>query len=111
MVWWLVGVIVSIDTVLALTNSPSRRHSAAQPRQPSSVALHFPHQPVIPRRSGWSQELSGQPDQQLLVVCTLVASGDERAGAQTGGADVRLGGGKLDDVVALKAPVCLPPSS
>ena len=83
-------MVVSIDTVLALTNSPSRRRCAAQPREPSSAAPHLPHQPAISRRSGWSPELPSDPDQQPLAVCTLAGSADEREGAQTGGPDMRL---------------------
>ena len=81
---------VSIDTLLALTNSPSRRRCAAQPREPSSAAPHVTHQPAIPRRSGWSPELPSDPDQQPLAVCTLAGSADKRVGEQTGGQDVRL---------------------
>ena len=90
MLWWSVGVVVSVDTVLALTNLPSRRRSAAQPREPSSAATHSPHQPVVPWRYGWSPELSDDPDQEPLVVCTLAGSACELARAQTGGQDVRL---------------------
>ena len=80
MLWWPGGVVVSIDTVLALTNLPSRRRSAAQPREPSSAATHSPHQPVVPWRYGWSPELSDDPDQEPLVVCTLAGHADERVG-------------------------------
>ena len=81
---------MSIDTLLALTNSPSRRRCAVQPREPLSAAPHLLHQPVMPHRCGWSLELFGHPDHQPHVACTLPGSGDERARAQTGGADVRL---------------------
>ena len=90
MLWSSVEVVVSIDTVLALTNSPSRRCSAAQPREPSSATPHLPHQPAVPWRSGWSPELPSDPDQQALVVCTLAGSAEKRMGEQTGGQDVRL---------------------
>ena len=111
MLWWSVGVVVSIDTVLALTNSPSRRRCAAQPREPSSAAPHVTHQPTIPRRSGWSPELSGDPDQQPLTVCTLAGSADKHVGGQTGGHDVRLKQASWEELEALKAPVCLLPAS
>ena len=88
--WWLVGVAVSIDTLLALTNSPSRRRCAAQPREPSSAAPHTPHQPAISQGSGWSQELSEYTTQHPIIICTLAGSADKRVGEQTGGQDVRL---------------------
>ena len=90
MLWWSVGVVVSIDTVLALTNLPSRHHCAAQPREPSSATAHSPRQPAVPWRYGWSPELSTDPEQEPLVVCTLAGSACELARAQTGGQDVRL---------------------
>ena len=36
-VGWGGRLAVSIDTLLALTNSPPRHHTPAQPRQPSSA--------------------------------------------------------------------------
>ena len=90
MLWWSVGVVVSIDTVLALTNSPSRHCSAAQPCEPSSAAPHTPHQPAISQGSGWSQELSEYTTQHPIIICTLAGSADKRVGEQTGGQDVRL---------------------
>ena len=88
--WWPVGVAVSIDTLLALTNSPSRRRCAVQPLELSSAAPHFPHQPAIPQRCGWSLELSEHTDQQPLAACTLPRSANEHARAQTRGHDVGL---------------------
>ena len=89
-VWRPVGVAVSIDTLLALTNSPSRHalmsSLVALDRRSSTNS----HQPAIPRRSGWSPELPSDPDQQPLTVCTLVGSADKRLGEQTRGQDVRL---------------------
>ena len=41
------SVLVSIDTVLALTNSPSRHRSAAQPLEPSSAAPTSQPQPAM----------------------------------------------------------------
>ena len=90
MLWWSVGMVVSIDTVLALTNSPSRHRSAAQPLEPSSAAPTSQPQPAIRWGCGWSQELPGHTDQQHLAVCILPRSADRPARAQTRGHDVRL---------------------
>ena len=90
MLGWSVGGIVSIDTltrVHRLAFSPALCCPASRALERRSSP---PHQPAIPRRYGWSPELSGDSDHQPLAVCTLVGSANERTGAQTRGQDVRL---------------------
>ena len=90
MLRWSVGGIVSIDTLTRVHRLAFSPSFWCQPRELSSAAPHFPHQPVIRRRCGWSPELPGHSDQQLLAVCTLAGSADKRAAAHTGGQNVRL---------------------
>ena len=101
--------IVSIDT-------PSSSHRSALPQTQICLSAH--HEPSAflsqdqlgqLRRRGWGERVAAQRPQAAPCARRALALHRKAVGAVDGQGKMQLEIGKLEDVEALKAPVCLLP--